>query len=281
MRLTKYVVGILFTVFLVGEICRTAGGEDVPPTSQERALHLERMRNIAGSFQVYELSGEKRRPVERADEPVLRYTDSTRKQRDSTVWMWGTQGRPTALMAVEYYPERPRDQKWLYEIASLSTSRIAVERGSDLSWTAREPGLNLRRLDGAPAPAERPAARLGQMKELFARLGAHEGAVVEGRVELRPMARPLYRYHDDAAGVIDGAIFVFANGTNPEVLCVIEAQSGDENTRNWHFGFVQMTGGELVVELDGKEIWRCREADPPAERGSYRNGWLPPGSEGK
>jgi hypothetical protein len=245
-------------------------------SGEERAAHLERMRSIAKSIQIYEIAGGKWSQAQLADEPVLRYTDVTRKQHDSTIWVWGTKGRPSAMVAVEYYPERPRDPKWLYEIASLSTSRIAVERGSDLSWTAREPGLNIRRLNGAPAPAERPAARLGQMKDLLARFAAHEGAVVEGRIELRPMARPLYRYRDEAAGVIDGAVFSFANGTNPEVLWIIEAQADDQNNRSWGFGFVQMTGAEVIAELDGKEVWKCREADPPAERGSYRNGWLSP-----
>jgi hypothetical protein len=268
----------LVALILVGAIRLPARGQErAELSSEERAAHLERMRSIATSFHIYELSGEKRLSARLADEPVLRYTDSTRKQYDSTIWVWGTKGRPSAMVAVEYYPERPRNQKWLYEIASLSPSRIAVERGNELSWTAREPGLNLRVLAGAPLPAEKPAARLGQMKGLFARFAAHEGAVVEGRIELRPMARPLYRYRDEAAGVIDGAIFSFANGTNPEVLWVIEAQSDDQKNESWHFGFVQMTGAEVIAELDGKELWKCREADPPAERESYRNGWFSPG----
>ncbi len=273
---SRWIVGLV-ALILVCAIRLPARGQERPElSSEERAAHLERMRNIAKSFHIDELSGEKRVSAKLADEPVLRYTDSTRKQHDSTIWVWGTKGRPSAMMAVEYYPERPRDPKWLYEIASLSPSRIAVERGSELSWTAREPGLKLRVLAGAPLPAEKPAARLGQMKQLFSRFAAHEGAVVEGRIELRPMARPLFRYRDDAAGVIDGAVFSFANGTNPEVLWVIEAQSDDQTNESWHFGFVQMTGAEVIAELDGKEIWKCREANPPAERESYRNGWVSP-----
>jgi hypothetical protein len=274
--MSRSIAGLVALILVCAIRLPTRGQERPELSSEERAAHLERMRNIAKSFRIYELSSEKRVSAQPADEPVLRYTDSTRKQYDSTIWVWGTKGRPAAMMAVEYYPERSRNPKWLYEIASLSPSRIAVERGNELSWTAREPGLNLRVLAGAPLPAEKPAARLGQMKGLFARFAAHEGAVVEGRIELRPMARPLYRYRDEAAGVIDGALFSFANGTNPEVLWIIEAQSDDQKNESWQFGFVQMTGAEVIAELDGKEIWKCREADPPAERGSYRNGWFSP-----
>jgi hypothetical protein len=39
-----------------------------------------------------------------AEEPVLRYTDNTRKLYDSTIWIWGATGRPSAAMAIEFYP---------------------------------------------------------------------------------------------------------------------------------------------------------------------------------
>jgi hypothetical protein len=91
---------------------------------------------------------------------------------------------------------------------------------------------------------------------------------------LRQLASPLHRYADESAGIVDGAIFAFANGTNPEVLLVLEAQAAKDSTLHWQYSLAQMTGGAVTVELDGKEVWQQTEADPPAVRDSYVNGWL-------
>jgi hypothetical protein len=208
------------------------------------------------------------------DEPVLLYTDNTRENRDSSLWIWSSGGRPTAILAVELYPKPPKGPRWLYEIASLSERHIGARHDTDLAWNAKAPGLKWNLLPDAEPPAERPLRRLAQMKELCRTFTAHESAVIEGRVELRLLASPLVRYADDAAGVRDGAIFAFANGTNPEVLLVLEAHGEQDASPQWRCSFAQMTGGAVVVEHDGREIWKRGEADPPAVRESYVNGWL-------
>jgi hypothetical protein len=178
------------------------------------------------------------------------------------------------VLAVEYYPKSARGPRWLYEIASLSTQRIAAQRGPDLRWTAKEPGLNLVAFKGVDGPAEKPARRLTQMKELHRRFTAHERGSVEGRIELRPLSSPIFRYEEPRAGILDGAIFAFASGTNPEALLVLEAHTAKEGAATWHYALVQMTGEPVTVELDGKEVWKRGQAEPPAVRESYVNGWI-------
>jgi hypothetical protein len=112
------------------------------------------------------------------------------------------------------------------------------------------------------------------MKELLRRFSAHEVEGTEGRLELRPMASPLCRYEDAAHNIVDGAIFAFASGTNPEVLLVVEAHGSKVGPAEWKFAAAQMTGAAVIVELDGKEFWRRADADPPAMRASYMNGWI-------
>lgn len=253
------------------------GQEGQEATTTDRKVMRETMRVIAQSFGVFELSAGERTPAQLADEPVLRYTDNTRTQGDATVWIWQKGGRPVAMMGIEFYPKRPREPKWLYEVVSLSPERIALERGQKPIWTARSPGLQLHGLDDAPQPAEKPTARLRQMKQLLQRFTAYERAGAPGRIELRPMAQPLVRYHDDATGD-DGAVFAFANGTNPEVLCVVEAHRGDEERARWRYALAQMTGAEAFAELDGQKIWERPEANPPAVRDNFYNDWVAPSS---
>jgi hypothetical protein len=268
---------VLVLLLLIGVCC----GQDreVRPDEQ-RAAHLARMKALAGSIHVYAAPGMKESEAKLVSEPVLRYTDNTRKNDESSLWIWGSKGsRPTAIVAIEYYPNyRPQGPSWLYEIASLSAERISVERnaakrGDELAWTAKEPGLALATIADADPPADKPVRRLAQMKTLRARFAIHERTPTEGRIELRPLTSPLYRYEDAASAVIDGAIFSFANGTNPEVLLVLEAYK-TKDAEGWRYGLVQMTGAVVAVQLDGKQVWERGEADPPAVRESYLNGWI-------
>jgi hypothetical protein len=247
--------------------------ESIATTDTARSAHLARMKALASSIHILSTPGKPESKVELVSEPVLRYSDSTRQLYESSLWIWGTAGRPSAIMAIEFYTHGRRGPRWLFEIASLSTERISAERGVDLDWTAKESGLKFQPIVDAEPPASRPIRRLAQMKELRARFAAHERANIGGRIELRPLTSPLHRYEDAANGIADGAIFSFANGTNPEVLLALEAHQSD-GKMSWVYGFVQMTGAAVTAQLDGKTVWEREDADPPAVRDSYVNGWI-------
>src|SRR5262245_17736605 len=253
--------------------------EPDPVPASERAARLAQTKRILDAMHVYATAERTGKPLVRIDEPVLRYTDNTRLTTDSSLWIFGAAGRPTAIVAIEHYPKGADAKRWICEVASLSNERISVEYGREIDWTANRPGLELMRLEGAPAPAEQAAARLTQIKQIQRRFTAHERASIEGRIELRPLAKPLYRYQDAEKGIIDGAIMSFANGTNPEVLLVLEARTADQEAALWHFGLLQLTGEAVFGELDGKEIWTRGLAEPPARRDAYVNAWITPPAE--
>lgn len=266
--------GLVTLTLLSSALKLTVADDKAAQAAPAKAEHLGRMLKVAQSLNVSELTAEKPRTAKLIENPVLAYRDDTRKTNDSTVWIAGREGRPSAIIVVEHYPNHTPDKQWLYEIASLSAGRIAVERGSQLHWQARQAGLNLQALSGAPAPADKATARLAQMRQLRRRFTAHEREGTEGRIELQPLAAPLHRYQDPQHGIIDGAIFAFANGTNPEVLWIIEAHGQSPAEATWKFATVQITGAEVFAHLDGKEVWTRRDAYPPAERDSYKNGWI-------
>jgi hypothetical protein len=262
--------GWMFAAFLFS----LAAAEEPKEISEEqRAKHLGQMKELAASIRLLADTRQEESAVKLVEKPILRYSDNTRRTHESSLWIWSAGGRPSAVLAVEYYPNEPDRPRWLYEIASSSTERIAAYREPELRWTATEPGLNLQEFKGVDPPAEKPVRRLTQMKELHRRFTAHERGSIDGRIELRPLSSPLFRYSDAEAGILDGAIFAFVNGTNPEALVVLEAHT-KESASTWHFGLLQMTGEPVAVELDGKEVWKRDQAEPPAVRESYVNGWL-------
>lgn len=251
--------------------------EDVP--APERAERRALTMRILDELRISVASAANGTAPTRSAEPLLRYTDNTRLTSDSTLWLWGATGRPLAIVAIEHYPKNPDMKHWLCEVASLSDEPISVAYGSDIDWTASKPGLELAALEGAPVPAGQPSARLTQIKQLQRRFSAHEKEGTEGRLELRLLAKPLHRYQDVEAGIVDGAIVAFVNGTNPEVLLVIEARKTGQGAPEWQFGLVQMTGAAVSAELDGREIWTRQEANPPARRDAYLNAWISPPDE--
>lgn len=240
-----------------------------------RAAQLSRMKSIAEKFEVAAALGAKPVVAKLMSNPLLRYNDSTRRNHESTLWLWTERELPSALMAVEFYPNSPRGPRWLFEIVSLSNAKIGVARGGDWKWQAKQPGVIRKPVPGDLTPSEKPALRLAQARQIRQRFAAHEKEGTDGRLELRPLSTPLYRYADEATGVIDGAVFAFANGTNPEVLLLLEAQR-DAATKQaiWTYGFAQMTGAAVYASLDEREVWSQKEADPPAVRDSYVNDWL-------
>jgi hypothetical protein len=278
--LARFFLSVLFGYVLLphgaflGQATAIRAQEPQTSLDETRARQLARMKAVASSIRLLADAERADSTVKLVGEPILKYTDNTRKNRESSLWIWSSGGRPVAVLGVEFYADPPMGPRWLFEIASLSENRIAAQHAPDLDWTAKAPGLAWTPVAGAGAPADSALRRLAQMKTILRSFTAHESAVIEGRIELRPLTSPLVRYAEPDAGILDGAIFAFANGTNPEVLVVVEAYAAKDSERRWRYALAQMTGAAVAVELDGKEIWQRGEADPPAIRDSYINGWL-------
>jgi len=268
---SQSLIAIGFALFLGGA---AAAEEPQKPGDDERAEHQKNLMAVASSIRLLADPERADSAVKLVTEPILRYTDNTRQIDGSSLWVWSGGGRPTAILAVEYYPNDRRGPRWLFEIASLSTERIAAHREPELNFAAKEPGLKFQPLAGAEPPADKAPRRLTQMNAAARRFAVHTFATIDGRIELRQLSRPLLRYSDEKADVLDGAVISFAYGTNPEVLLVLEAQKREGAPAAWHYAFAQMTGAAIVANLDGKEVWQQGEADPPAVRNSYVNGWI-------
>lgn len=205
-------------------------------------------------------------------EPLLRYSDATRVPSvlvDAGVWRLGAEGRPTALVTVEFYRRANGQRVLSFEFLSLSDAKFALKhKTDDIAWDATASGLELKPLPDAPKPAANAAQRLAQMRQLARRFGATL-TVNKDAVECRLIAQPFDRYSSDADKITDGAIFALANGTNPEIGIVLEAV-GD----GWQYGAIRLCGGEAKVTLDGKTVVEFERFVAGSRKdGAYANGW--------
>jgi hypothetical protein len=168
-------------------------------------------------------------------------------------------------------PARPTDRHWLYSIVSLSPNPIKVEGDDGWQWSARAPGLVMLDIAEAPPPAETESIRLRQMKDLSHRFDAYEYSGPHGRLQLRLLARPIHRYADASRGLVDGAIFSFAYGTNPDMLLVIEARRQGDAPPKWQYGVARLGAGKLFLNIDRKEVWSEAGTGIPASKETYMN----------
>jgi hypothetical protein len=63
--------------------------------------------------------------------------------------------------------------------------------------------------------------------------------------------------------VLDGGLFMFANGTNPEIPVFIEARADPKTGSKpvWQFAVGRLAHAELHLEYDGKEVFEARRGN--------------------
>ncbi len=217
------------------------------------AKRIEEMSVTVKAFETVAIEGEKRIPVPMEREPLHRWTDPTRGKPDGSLWVWRTSGRPVAAMAIELNLEDL--SKWSFEFVSLSTG-LVESADNRLRWTPQKPGVVFQEIPGAPVPAASEVARLRQIHDLAKRFSGTEfWDVISQHYPLRMLPHPIDRYHDAASGQIDGAIFIFANGTNPEVLLLIEAIRRGNGPPKWTYAAATLTTAAATLKLDRKDVW--------------------------
>jgi hypothetical protein len=209
-----------------------------------------------------------------ADKPLLRYSDPTRGLTDenvlldATVWRLGRRGRPLGLVTLEIYRSTAEQGILAYEFASLSEARFTIERtgradARPIAWDATGSALTVKRLEGGPPPAKSAPGRLTQMRTLARRFSVHE-TVNDTVIECRLLSQPIDRYDSAAEEIDDGALFAFANGTNPEVGLALE--TGKDG---WTYGLVRLSAAASTVKLDEREVARYEKVDNVQRAGSY------------
>jgi hypothetical protein len=245
------------------------------PLAKQR---LEVMQGAVGSLAAESSELPQTPALTFSPKPLLRYSDPTRGGvgteaainvlLDAGVWRLGTEGRPTALVTIEIYEAPDASRVLSFEFLSLTEAKFSLKhRTENVRWDATASGLTLKELPDAPKPAATPAARLAQMRQLVRRFAAQE-RYNNDLIECRLLAQPIDRYDSVPEKIVDGAIFAFANGTNPEIGLVLE----DDGER-WRYGTLRLTSAESSVTLDGRQVAAYERFNARGRRdGPYNSG---------
>jgi hypothetical protein len=197
-----------------------------------------------------------RERVKRIERPLLLFGDSARDNGDGTLWAWGAPGRPRVVVE-SYFNTKTGGQR--INAITLTGDDLVVAKtptAASILWQPKQAQIKPVPFPDASPPDAKQTVRTRQLKEMARRITAHQFWDPDNsRYELRLLVQPVHRYADEESQIQDGALFVLAHGTNPEVLVLIEALGESIDKARWHYGLARCGSAEMHVAIDGKEVW--------------------------
>lgn len=193
-------------------------------------------------------------------ETIMRWANNSRGSQNGATMIWIKNGRPEAVCCIY-----PWQGELRHEFDSLSVGLIQGTYKEEIVWQPKTAGLTMTEIPGATEPAATANRRKLQLRELSRQFkGIMTGWKNDDsdREELRLLGQPLYSYQSTDPEVIDGALFGFVQGTDPEILLLIEARSVAAAAPKWMFAFVRRTSGGLEGHHNGKLVWQADKHPP-------------------
>lgn len=242
--------------------CTACSAEELaPPETAAQQERLDFLRTKLSEFEFHEADGNQR-PLTCRKQPILHWSNPVRDYVDDGYAFVYVEGqRPRAVVNVWLQSDDPtlNTGEFWREFILLRGKPLHCRRGERLLWSPKAAPLEDQTLDHAAAPAASRPLRLVQMRQLASRFQATIYKD-ESPNELRIMRQPLYRYQDQDAGILDGALFAFAEANDAELLLLIEAAARNNGrTHEWQYALARITSYRLVVQLDDDEIFSVED----------------------
>jgi hypothetical protein len=164
---------------------------------------------------------------------------------------------------------------WTYDGRAALVGTIfshLVQGKTDLKVIAHE----FQSLTSEPlAPATTAAGRLSQMRNLAREFSATT-KLEEVDQDLRLLTQPLHRNEKSVGEILDGALFTFVTGTDPELMLVIEARPAAGSDKPvWHYTAERFTDLPLKLRHNGRELWTFKRGTTPDPYVAIRPETLP------
>lgn len=238
---------VLISMMLIGQ--PSPEPEAVELAEAREAMKLAREEVATYSFYLGETPDVK---LQLQPEPILRWTNHLRRRFYGDVFVWTHEGRPEAIATITnsyggYHAMETEEH-------SLSLSKFTATRDQQPMWHPASSGIELKRVPNAAVVADVPARRLLQMRGMARQFSAVSSPGPK-QLQLRMLSQPVYRYSSTAPEVVDGAMFVFANGTDPEIFLMLEARRSTEIT-SWQYAIARFNSHvALRMDYDNKSVW--------------------------
>ncbi len=261
---------------LILSTCLVVQGAALAPADDAgvaKELADRRLAYATSCAEQYEFQAPAGGEIRRLPGPLLRWSNEVVREEDAVLFLWVRGERP--LAAAQFFLQ---DAVWHHEFQSLCEQSFEARcrDGGNWSWTPQRPGIEFTPADGAPAASR--AFRLRQMRAIAEQFRAATHPNRDNQLdphELRLLTTPVYRYTDKAAGIDDGALFAYCQGTNPELLIVVEARTAEDQAPAWRYAFAAMTSFRLQVWEGSRLAWEIGQQEVPTRdaRDAYNFRW--------
>jgi len=247
--------------------CVTSSSAVAQDSSKSTAARRKYIDHLTAEFR-FTTEDESKRILSRSENSVLQWSWPRNGFTDGHTYVWVSNGRPQVIGGAFLIPA---EKQAYYEFVSVADAALTCQRNGETVWTPPAVELPWWEIPDAPRLAETPRAKAGQMRAIarqfrgVARMGPpryEPGA----RWELGLLTSPIYRYSGAGRDVLEGAIFVWAMGTDPQLLLLLEAQQR-EGATHWRAAFTRLSGFELAASFGEKEIW----TSPKIENGHAKD----------
>jgi hypothetical protein len=238
-------------LYLVTVLLAQAQAPPPADPAAEAAARLAIMQQSLMSFTI-QPTGNQGPALRLQPEPIFRFTNPVGTSKDGAIFLWlGESDRPE--VAVQVFVRRT-DEQWVQEFTSMAPGPLLGQARDGSTWSPAQGGVELKSIPGAPKPADTPEQRLRQMRLLTQDFVAEDYFQNQSWQRLRLLAKPLARYGKPGSNLIDGALFSFVLGTDPEVYLMLEARTGTSGPE-WQYGCAPMSTYALKAAYKGQGVW--------------------------
>ena len=191
---------------------------------------------------------------------MLKWSNPVAGNIYGNVFLWTHEKRPMAVGS--FY-------KWFspwthstHEFHSLATQPLNARFNDRSVWKPVSAGVKWQTLPDVPKPARAAPSRLLQMRSFSRQFSVEKTDKDEVR-RMRLLSQPVYRYASPKNGVVDGALFVFVQGTDPEVWLLIEAEDSNPTKSEkepsigitqWRYAVARMNATQFTIKRNGQTI---------------------------
>jgi hypothetical protein len=235
----------------------------VPPTAKE--LSDKRMVFMKGALSRFTIQVGDRKEASKVADPCLRFTDPVSNSLDGIIAVYAHKGgRPDAVAQFFFNFQK----KWIAEFTIIPDAGVTILRSGQEHWKPSEYVCKFADLPNSPVPEDKPALRLRQMRAIAERFAVVDyfGAQ-EVKTDLRLLTQPAHRYAEEKK-ILDGAMFVFAHGTNPECCVLLEAYEDAKGSR-YRYAVAPMSIYKLEAKYKDAPVWSVERRHPGRKATSY------------
>jgi hypothetical protein len=204
------------------------------------------------------------------NESVLRWTNPSAGRIYGNTYVWLQEGRPVAAGCLFRYFDPYRSFNG--ELAALTGTRLIAMRDDKVVWQPKDE-WKWHPVPGAVAPAATAAQRLVQMRALAGEFAVEildTRNVAKGEEQTpRLLPRPLYRYDAERTKTLDGGLYVFVVGTDPELLLLLECDTAAAKPE-WRFGVGRMNRYLIRLKRKGETVWEVAATKDTSPEDAYR-----------